>query len=111
MKCRKCRNDVRTGRKSLVRDKFREHLNGRLFGIRHEGGVILTQAYMWNVGTCYCDGKGETQEPKLKCESTDTHSRGGAGCSSEEVPVMGMEQRARVIWLEELRQLERGGPQ
>jgi hypothetical protein len=32
-----------------------------LDGVRHKDGVTLTQALVWNVGTCRSDGKGETQ--------------------------------------------------
>jgi hypothetical protein len=32
-----------------------------LVGIRHKGGVNLTQALVWNVGTCRLDVKGEIQ--------------------------------------------------
>jgi hypothetical protein len=32
-----------------------------LSGVRHKDGVTLTQALVWNVGTCRSDGKGETQ--------------------------------------------------
>ena len=30
-------------------------------GVRHKDGVTLTQALVWNVGTCRSDDKGETQ--------------------------------------------------
>jgi len=30
-------------------------------GVRHEGGVNLIQALVWNVGICRPDVKGETQ--------------------------------------------------
>jgi hypothetical protein len=32
-----------------------------LGGTRHRDGVNLSQALMWNVGTCRLDAKGETQ--------------------------------------------------
>jgi hypothetical protein len=32
-----------------------------LGGVRHKGGVNLIQAFVWNVGTCRPDGKGEAQ--------------------------------------------------
>jgi len=32
-----------------------------LNGVRHKDGVTLTQALVWNVGTCRSDGKGETR--------------------------------------------------
>ena len=30
-------------------------------GVRHGGGVSLTQAFVWNVGTCRLDAKGKPQ--------------------------------------------------
>ena len=32
-----------------------------LSDIRHEGGVNLIQAFMWNVRACRCDVKGKIQ--------------------------------------------------
>ena len=32
-----------------------------LGGVRHKGSVTLIQAFVWNVGTCRSDVKGETQ--------------------------------------------------
>jgi hypothetical protein len=32
-----------------------------LSDVRHKDGLTLTQALVWNVGTCRSDGKGETQ--------------------------------------------------
>ncbi len=32
-----------------------------LGGVRHEGGVSLSQALVWNVGTCRLNVKGDTQ--------------------------------------------------
>jgi hypothetical protein len=57
----------------------------RLGGVRHEGGVSLDQASMWNVGTCRPDGKGGTQAGR-PCEgaSTDAGHGGGATRSSDE---------------------------
>ena len=58
-----------------------------LSGVRCRGGVIPSQALVWNVGTCRPDAKGEWQagsprEPK----STDAGHRGGAARSSDEAP-------------------------
>ena len=61
IKCRKRRNDVKTGKESLARDKPRRRPVYCLGGVRHRGGVTLIQAFVWNVGTCRLDGKGETQ--------------------------------------------------
>ncbi len=33
----------------------------RLGGVRHKDGMTLIQAFVWNVGTCRLDVKGETQ--------------------------------------------------
>jgi hypothetical protein len=60
-KCRKRRNDVKTGKESLARDKPRRRPVYCLGGVRHRGGVTLIQAFVRNVGTCRLDGKGETQ--------------------------------------------------
>ena len=30
-------------------------------GVRHKGGVNMIQAFVWNVGTCRSDAKGEIQ--------------------------------------------------
>ncbi len=108
-KCRKRTDDVKTGGKSLTRDKNRGDLDGCLFGIRHEGGVNLIQAFEWNVGTCRLDEKGEAQEPKLKCESTDARHRDGTSRSSVEGSVMELERRTCAIPSEESEQPERGG--
>jgi hypothetical protein len=59
MKCRKRRNDVKTGGKSLTRDKLRGHLAYCLSGIRHKGGMICKEALSWNLGTCRLGAKGE----------------------------------------------------
>jgi len=61
IKCRKRRNDVKTGKESLARDKPRGRPVYCLGGVRHRGGVTLVQAFVRNVGTCRPDGKGEAQ--------------------------------------------------
>ncbi len=61
LKCRKRRNDVETGRKSLARDKFSGNPAYWLSGVRHEGGVNVIQALVRNVGTCRLDAKGKVQ--------------------------------------------------
>jgi hypothetical protein len=67
-------------------------------GIRHEGGVILMQASVRNVGTCRPDAKGEVQANSLrKNESTDAGHRGGGVHSREEGPVMGSDRRDVVV--------------
>ena len=61
MTCRKRRDDVETGGKSLTRDKSGGCLIDCPGGVRHEGGVSLVQALVRNVGTCRLDAKGEVQ--------------------------------------------------
>ena len=57
----------------------------------------LAQASVWNVGTSDFDVKGEIQVKNHKDESTEAKSRDGMTHSSEEAPVMGVEQRGHVI--------------
>src|SRR5215469_7762887 len=59
-------------------------------GIRHEGGVNLSQAFARNVGTWCPDAKGEVQAggPR-EDQSTDAGHRGGVTRSRDEGPVMG----------------------
>lgn len=61
MTCRKRRDGVETGWESLTRDKSGGDLIYCPGGVRHEGGVNLIQARVWNVGICRSDVKGETQ--------------------------------------------------
>jgi hypothetical protein len=61
MTCRKRIDDVKTGGKSLPRDKSGRRPDCCPDGIRHEGGVKLSQAFAWNMGTCRPDAKGEIQ--------------------------------------------------
>jgi len=58
MTCRKRRDDVETRPESLAWDKAQGEPAYGLGGVRHEGGVILIQALVRNVGTCRLDGKG-----------------------------------------------------
>ena len=58
----------------------------------------LVQAFMWNMGTCRPDVKGEIQVGSPhKDESTDAGHRGGAARSSVEGAVMAVERRSGVI--------------
>ncbi|MNT29596.1 hypothetical protein D3C72_1653460 [compost metagenome] len=69
-------------------------------GIRHKGGVTLTQASVRNLGTCRPDAKGEIQAEGLrKDESTDAGHRGGDVRSRAEGPVMGLDRRGVIVWL------------
>jgi len=61
MTCRKVQDDVETRVNSLIWDKSGGRPDFCPDGIRHEGGVTLLQAFMWNAGTCRPDAKGEIQ--------------------------------------------------
>ncbi len=61
MMCRKRIDDVETGGMSLTRDKSGGWPDCCPDGIRHEGGVTLHLAFVWNVGTCRLDAKGDIQ--------------------------------------------------
>ena len=98
MKCRKVQDDVETRGNSLTWDESGGWPDCCPDGIRHEGGVTLNQAFVWNAGTCRPDAKGEIQiGGPYEDESTDAGHRGGATRSSDEGPVMGLERRGRVI--------------
>ena len=100
MTCRKDLNDVETGREWLARDKVGGKPVDCPIGVRHEGGVTLSQALMRNVGTCRPDAKGEAQADSLrKGQSTDAGHRGGVAHSRVEGPVMGLDRRGDVVRL------------
>ena len=109
MKCRKVQDDVETGGNSLTRDEPGGRPDFRPGGIRHEGGVTLNQASVWNAGTCRSDAKGETQiGGPYEGEITDAEHRDGAIRSSVEGPVMGLERRGCIVqlWNEDNRRRE-----
>jgi len=60
MRCRKRRDEVETGGSRYPGRVWRgpDYWPG---GLRHEGGVNLMQALVWNVGTCRPDVKGAAQ--------------------------------------------------
>ena len=98
MKCRKLLDDVKTGVSFLHREGSGGYPAYCPGGIRHRGGVKLGQAFMWNMGTCRPDVKGEIQVGSPhKDESTDAGHRGGATRSSVEGAVMAVERRSGVI--------------
>ena len=66
MKCRKRSDDVKTEGVSLTRDKFGGRPVYCPSGIRHREGVNLTQALVWNMGTCCFNAKGDTQAETLQ---------------------------------------------
>src|SRR5215471_18900218 len=100
MTCRKRIDDVETGEMSLTREESGGRPDCCPDGIRHEGGVTVNQALVWNVGTCCPDVKGELQAGgPCEEESTDAGYRDGAARSSDEGPVMGLERRGCVVQL------------
>jgi len=69
-------------------------------GVRHEGGVIMIQAWVRNVGTCRPDAKGEIQVDSLhKDQSTEAGHRVGVAHSRVEGSVMGLDRRGGVVRL------------
>ena len=67
-------------------------------GVRHEGGVILMQAWVRNVGTCRSDAKGDAQagSPRKRLRTEAGH-RDGVAHSREERSVMGPDRRGGVV--------------
>jgi hypothetical protein len=68
-----------------------------LGGVRCRGCMILFQALMWNVGTCWFNVKGREVAVLSDFASTNVNQRGGATRSSDEATVMVVEQRGCVI--------------
>jgi hypothetical protein len=66
-------------------------------GVRHKGSASAVWAPMLNCGNLRPPCKGKGSSAKHEAEITDGRSRDGATCSSEEVSVMEMERRGRVI--------------
>ena len=100
MTCRNPLDGVETEVDGQLRDKGWEKSAYCPTGVRHVGGVTLSQALMRNVGTRRPDAKGETQADSLrKGESTDAGHGGGVARSRVEGPVMGLDRRGGVVWL------------
>lgn len=97
MTCRKRRNDVKTGERSLPRDKS----GGRLLtaqtasGMKVAGGQSRLLCGTWEPVTPMPREKHKWRPHE--CESTDAGYRGGATRSSDERPVMGRERRGCLI--------------
>jgi len=60
-KCRKRRDDVKTRGESLTWEESGGHLSTVQAASGMKAGMTLIQAYVWNVGTCCSDEKGEIQ--------------------------------------------------
>ena len=100
MTCRKTSSDVETGIETLSREAGGGLPVYGSTGVRHEGGVILIQAWVRNVGTCRPDAKGDAQagNPR-KRPSTEAGHRGGVAHSGIEGSVMELDRRGGVVRL------------
>ena len=111
MRCRKRRDDVKTGRESLARDKF----GGNLFTARAASGIKAAGIrFRLLCGTWEPVTPMRRENRKWrthKRESTEAGYRGGATRSSEEGSVMGLERRGCPIWFGAMEQPETGGLQ
>jgi hypothetical protein len=99
MKCRKTHNRRRNrDRDSVPRIGLRARPARCSTGVRHEGGVILMEAWVRNAGTCRADAKGEAQagSPRKRL-STDAGHRGGVARSRGESSVMEPDRRGVVV--------------
>ena len=96
-KCRKRMDDVKTGVKSLLRDqRWGDPLTANV-----ASGIKVARVRSWlERGTWEPVASMPREELKWKpheSQSTDAKHRGGWACSSDEVPVMGMERRGPII--------------
>ena len=98
MTCRKTPSDVETGTETLSREAGGGIPVYGSTGVRHEGGVILIQAWVRNVGTCRPDAKGDAQagSPR-KRPSTEAGHRDGVAHSRTEGSVTDLDRRG-VVW-------------
>jgi hypothetical protein len=96
--CRKTSTDVETGIEILSREAGGAEPVYGSTGVRHEGGVILIQAWVRNVGTCRSDAKGDAQagSPRKRL-STEAGHRGGVAHSRVEGSVMELDRRGGVV--------------
>jgi len=65
--------------------------------VRHRGSASLVRAPTLNCGNLRSRCKGKGSSETREADSTDARSRDGTTRSSEEVAVMAMERRGRVI--------------
>lgn len=99
MKCRKRRNEVKTGEQSLIRDKAwgetcQEQSPAALSGLRHKGGRKLWKAGVWNVGTRRL--RCQERSRKLKnSEGERIEARAGDGATRSSEEVLGNEEGAK----------------
>jgi hypothetical protein len=98
MKCRKNESDVETGIETLSHEGSGGLPVYGSTGVRHEGGMILIQAWVRNVGTCRADAKGDAQagSPRKRLSTNAAH-RDGVAHSRDESSVMGPDRRGGVV--------------
>ena len=109
MTCRKRRNDVKTGRESLTRDKSGSNLltGQTASGIKAARTRLRLLCGTWEPVTPMLREKHK--ERSSKCQSTDAGYRGGVTCSSDEGSVMELERRGYPIRSETREQPVMGG--
>jgi hypothetical protein len=101
MTCRNVSKWRRNWADCLVQDKVEGIPADCSIGVRHKGGVTLTQASVRNVGTCRPDVKEVIQADNIrKAQSTDAGHRGGEARIRDESPVMGLDRRSLVARLQ-----------
>ncbi len=74
----------------------------RLNGVRCRDCMSLSQALLWNVGTCWFNIKGREVIQQIYFASTNVDQRGGVTRSSDETFVMEVERRGYIIQLRKL---------
>jgi hypothetical protein len=99
MKCRKCRDEVKTGEKSLIRDQaWGETCQGpspaASSDLRHKGGRKLWEAGVWNVGTrrLRCQ---ETSHKLKNSEGESIEARAGDGATRSSEDILGNQGGAK----------------
>jgi len=109
MTCRKRRNDVKTGRESLTRDKSGSNLltGQTASGIKAARTRFRLLCGTWEPVTPMLREKHK--ERSSKCQSTDAGYRGGVTCNSDEGSVMELERRGYPIQSETCEQPAMGG--
>ncbi len=90
-------DDIKTGGVMLLRDK----LIGNLFTGWAVSGIEMARSRFGlscgTAGTCVAMLREKAKESNFKAQSTKALHRGGPACNSDEGPVMGLEQRSRVV--------------
>ncbi len=106
MTCRKTSSDVETGIETLAREAGGGVPVYGSTGVRHEGGVIVIQAWVRNVGTCRPEAKGDAPAGSPRTRSSpEAGPRGGVAPRRDEGSVLGLDRRGGVV-----RSYRRGNP-